>query len=66
MARNPKGVMEGLKAEFEMANAATSASMGLTALQSETDTVQEDLEGDLANVSSLPEGQHDPRPHSLQ
>lgn len=64
MARNDEDVLEGLRIEFESANAATSASVGLTALQSSTDTVQEDLAGDMANAKNLPEGRH--QPHSLQ
>lgn len=64
MARNEEEVLEGLKVEFESLNAATSASIGLTAMQSETDTVQEELAGDLANAEAFSEGRH--RPHSLQ
>lgn len=63
MTRNNQETMEGLQAEFDQFNAATSASVGLTPMQSETDIMQEDLAGDMANANELPEGEHEP--HSL-
>lgn len=58
--RSEEETMEGLKVEFETFNAATSASMGMTPMQSDTDIMQEDLAGDMANAADLPEGQHEP------
>jgi hypothetical protein len=58
MPRDEQGVLDGLAAEFEQANAVTSASVGMTPMQSNTDIIQEDLAGDLANLESFPEGQH--------
>ncbi|MNJ03352.1 hypothetical protein D3C73_1636350 [compost metagenome] len=49
--------------EFESANAATSASVGLTPLQT-GGTVQEELDGDLANADAFLEEEN--KPHSLQ
>lgn len=40
MARNEEEVLENLRVEFESANAATSASVGLTAMTSTADEVQ--------------------------
>jgi hypothetical protein len=62
MTRNQEEVLEALRVEFESANAATSASMGLTPLQS-GGTVQEELDGDLANADAFLE---ENQPHSLQ
>ncbi|MNC49405.1 hypothetical protein D3C75_985830 [compost metagenome] len=45
MARNEEEVLENLRVEFESANAATSASVGLTAMQSVADEAQKKLAG---------------------
>ncbi|WP_438445273.1 hypothetical protein [Gorillibacterium sp. sgz5001074] len=60
MNRGNEETLAGLKLEFETFNAATSASAGMTPMQSQTDIIQEDLAGDLANAERLPEGGHDP------
>lgn len=64
MNRSNEETLEALRAEYEQFNAATSASVGITPMQSDTDIIQEDLAGDLANAGRLPEGVH--QPHSLE
>lgn len=62
MARNEEEVLKNLKVEFESANAATSASVGLTAMQSVADEAQKKLAG-----NSPAEDNEDFGPlHSLQ
>lgn len=56
MPRNEKEVLEGLRLEYESANAATSASAGLTPLQSGSEASDDD---DAA-------AKEDYQPHSLQ
>ncbi|RAV04594.1 hypothetical protein [Paenibacillus sp. YN15] len=61
MARNEEEVLKNLQVEFESANAATSASVGLTAMHSVADEAQKELaensEGDNGDFGPL---------HSLQ
>lgn len=59
MARDSEGILDGLREEFEQANAVTSANVGITLSQSETATVQEELAGDLANVEGFVENQEE-------
>lgn len=64
MNRDNEETLAALQAEYDQFNAATSASVGITPMQSDTDIIQEDLAGDMANVERMPEGGH--QPHSMQ
>lgn len=61
MARNEEEVLKNLKVEFESANAATSASLGLTPMQTEEETALEH-----ADRSSSGDDDHTLTRHSLQ
>ncbi|MDF2936400.1 MAG: hypothetical protein K0Q90_1773 [Paenibacillaceae bacterium] len=62
MARNEEEVLENLRVEFESANAATSASVGLTAMTSVADEARKK---ELADHSEADNGEAGML-HSLQ
>lgn len=58
MARDEEEVLRNLKVEFESANAATSASVGLLAMQSVADDARKELAKDSGEDAGDSEALH--------